>query len=172
MRWDTRIAIVIGVLCLLSAGWYFRVFRPARLHPGMAIDFTQPPSELAELKFNIQPVPPPPPKPKKPTRPLVAPPRPVPVVVPPPAPVPVKAPAPQPPALAPVQIVELPPEPKPAPPGPRYYTVKSGDSLWRIAKEQLGDPARHEELFELNAATLNNDPDNLRLGQKLILPPK
>jgi len=82
------------------------------------------------------------------------------VVVPPPEPPP------------PPEIIELPPEPEPAPPKPRYYTVKSGDSLWRIAKEQLGDPARHEELFELNAATLNNDPDNLHLGQKLILPPK
>ncbi|NIA07492.1 MAG: LysM peptidoglycan-binding domain-containing protein [Actinobacteria bacterium] len=165
MRWDTRIAIVIGVLCLLSAGWYFRVFRPTRLHPGMAIDFTKPPSESVELSRPLVPELPPP-KPIQPTRPLVAPPRPTPVVVQPSAPV--KAPEQQP---AP-QIVELPPEPEPAPPEPRYYTVKSGDSLWRIAKEQLGDPARHMELYELNAATLNNDPDNLRLGQKLILPPK
>ena len=165
MRWDTRIAIVIGILCLLSAAWYFRVFRPAKLHPGTAIDFSKPPSESVELSFSIQPKPAPP-QPIQPTRPLVVPPRPEPVVVEPPAPV--KAPEPQP---AP-EIIELPPEPKPAPPGPRYYTVKSGDSLWRIAEEQLGDPARHEELFELNADTLNNDPDSLRLGQKLLLPDK
>jgi nucleoid-associated protein YgaU len=168
MRWDTRIAIVIGVLCLLSAGWYFRVFRPVRLHPGTAIDFTKPPSESVELSFNIRPnIDTVPSKPIQPTRPLVAPPRPTAVVVQ--LPQPAKPPELKPP---PVQIIELPPDPEPAPLEPRYYTVKSGDSLWRIAKEQLGDPARHEELFELNTDALNHDPDNLRVGQKLVLPPQ
>ena len=168
MRWDTRIAIVVGILCVLTAAWYFRVFRPAKLHPGMTIDFTKPPSEFVELSFNIRPntdkapAKSPPPEPTKPTRPLVAPPRPKPE---PPKPKPVVI---QPPP----KVVEPPPQPTPPPPQTRYYTVKSGDSLWTIARDQLGDPARHTELFELNAATLNDNPDSLRLGQKLVLPPK
>ena len=171
MRWDTRIAILAGLLCLLSAGWYFRVLRPDQRRQGIAIDFTTPPVELAfderprPEQLQQPPAQKPASKPQQPTRPLVAAPRGETQVVEP-AP-PVQGPEPKP---AP-QVVQ-PAQPKPAPAGPRYYTVKSGDSLWRIAKEQLGDPNRHTELFELNAAALNNDPDSLRLGQKLILPPK
>ena len=170
MRWDTRIVIVVGLLCLFSAAWYFRVFRPARLHQGIAIDFSEPPSESIQLP--APPVVPARPEPTTPTRPAVAPPQPAPVVVQPPAPQPVKPPEPQPVRKPAPVIVPPPPAPAPAPAGPRYYTVKSGDSLWRIAEEQLGDPARHEELFELNADALNHDADNLRVGQKLLLPPR
>ena len=168
MRWDTRIVIVVGLLCMVSAGWYFRVFRPAKLRPGMAIDFSEPPSAL---RLPALPAKAPPAKPPPPTRKPVAPPRVIPpVVIQPPAPEPVLPPEPTP---AP-QIIEPPPEPEPtpAPPQPRYYTVKSGDSLWRIAKEQLGNGSRYQELYDLNAEALNHNPDNLRIGQKLLLPDK
>ncbi len=57
-------------------------------------------------------------------------------------------------------------------PAGRIYTVKEGDSLWRIARDQLGDASRHPELAKLNEAVLDGDPDNLKPGQKIILPPK
>ena len=171
MRWDTRIAILAGLLCLLSAGWYFRVLRPDQRHQGIPIDFTTPP---AELTFDEQPRPEqlqqaparkPAPKPQQPTSQLVTPSRIEPKVVQPVVPVQVPEPKPAP------QIAQ-PAQPQPAPAGPRYYTVKSGDSLWRIARDQLGDPSRHVELFELNESTLHGDPDSLTPGQKLILPAK
>ena len=46
------------------------------------------------------------------------------------------------------------------------YTVKKGDSLWKIAKEQLGSGVRYAEI-----AVLNNVNDNLiHAGQVLKLP--
>ena len=57
-------------------------------------------------------------------------------------------------------------------PKPRIYTVKSGDSLWTIARDQLGDASRHLELAELNKDTLGGNSDSLMLGQKIKLPPK
>jgi LysM repeat protein len=54
---------------------------------------------------------------------------------------------------------------------PRTYTVKAGDTLSRIAEEQLGDADRWPEIFLLNRATLS-DPDRILVGQVLILPPR
>lgn len=50
---------------------------------------------------------------------------------------------------------------------PTAYTVKSGDSLWAIAKKYLGDGARYQEL-----STLNNisNPNLIVPGQVLQLP--
>lgn len=90
-------------------------------------------------------------------------------------------------------LVRIPPKPegraestassdKPAPsastpagqplPAARTYRVKAGDSLYVIAKDVLGDAARWGELFELNKQTLGNDPNRLKVGQTLTLPPK
>ncbi|GAA0270118.1 hypothetical protein GCM10010302_04610 [Streptomyces polychromogenes] len=56
------------------------------------------------------------------------------------------------------------------------YTVRDGDSLSSIAAEQLGDPDRHQELFNLNqdqplpgGGTFTN-PDLIYPGQELALP--
>ncbi|WP_170970244.1 LysM peptidoglycan-binding domain-containing protein [Nocardioides jishulii] len=51
-----------------------------------------------------------------------------------------------------------------------HYTVKRGDSLWRIAEERLGDGARYVELVELNRAILNGRPDFLLPGTVLNVP--
>ncbi|MBW6437392.1 LysM peptidoglycan-binding domain-containing protein [Actinoplanes hulinensis] len=53
---------------------------------------------------------------------------------------------------------------------PRTYKVRPGDSLGRIAREQLGDEARWPEIFVLNRATIQN-PDRIFPGQVLFLPP-
>jgi nucleoid-associated protein YgaU len=49
----------------------------------------------------------------------------------------------------------------------RYYTVKEGDSLWKIAAEQLGDGNRYPELAKLNKLA---DEDLLVVGTRLKLP--
>jgi nucleoid-associated protein YgaU len=50
------------------------------------------------------------------------------------------------------------------------YTVKRGDSLWKIAEERLGDGTRYVELVELNEALLDGRPDFLLPGTILRVP--
>ncbi len=52
---------------------------------------------------------------------------------------------------------------------PRLYTVKAGDSLWKIAERELGGVSQLETLRTLNAETLG-DSDQVRVGMKLKLP--
>ncbi len=49
------------------------------------------------------------------------------------------------------------------------YTVKRGDSLWSIAKKQLGDGTRYKEIYELNRDRIKN-PSLIYPGQTLSLP--
>jgi nucleoid-associated protein YgaU len=51
----------------------------------------------------------------------------------------------------------------------RTYTVKSGDTLSRIAKEHLGDANAYMKIFEANRDQLS-DPDRIKPGQVLKLP--
>lgn len=56
------------------------------------------------------------------------------------------------------------------PPETERYTVKRGDSLWRIAEERLGDGTRYVELVALNEAVLDGRPDFLLPGTVLKVP--
>jgi len=49
------------------------------------------------------------------------------------------------------------------------YVVREGDSLWRIAVEQLGDGSRYGEIAKLNADILE-DEDSLTVGMPLKMP--
>lgn len=49
------------------------------------------------------------------------------------------------------------------------YTVKSGDSLSKIAKHELGDANAYMEIFNLNRDLLS-DPDKIQPGQVLKIP--
>jgi len=49
------------------------------------------------------------------------------------------------------------------------YTVKSGDTLSKIAKEHLGDANAYMKIFEANKDQLN-DPDKIKPGQVLKIP--
>ena len=49
------------------------------------------------------------------------------------------------------------------------YTVKSGDTLSKIAKEHLGDANAYMKIFNANKDQLN-DPDKIKPGQVLKIP--
>ena len=52
---------------------------------------------------------------------------------------------------------------------PATYTVKSGDTLSKIAKHVLGDANAYMEIFNLNRDQLS-DPDKIQPGQVLKIP--
>lgn len=49
------------------------------------------------------------------------------------------------------------------------YTVVKGDSLWKIAKEKLGDGALYTEIYEANRDKIKN-PSKIQIGQVLEIP--
>lgn len=49
------------------------------------------------------------------------------------------------------------------------YTVKSGDTLSKIAKDHLGDAKAYMKIFEANKDQLS-DPDTIKPGQVLKIP--
>jgi len=53
--------------------------------------------------------------------------------------------------------------------GVLYYTVKSGDSLSKIAKEYLGDAMAYTKIFEANREVIK-DADLIYPGQKIRIP--
>ncbi len=55
-------------------------------------------------------------------------------------------------------------------PAATFYTVKSGDSLSKIAKAHYGDPMKYPVIFEANRPMLQ-DPDKIYPGQNLRIPP-
>ena len=49
------------------------------------------------------------------------------------------------------------------------YTVQSGDTLSKIAKQFYGNAGDYMKIFEANKDQLS-DPDKIRAGQKLVIP--
>ena len=49
-----------------------------------------------------------------------------------------------------------------------YYTVVKGDSLWKIAKTQLGDGTLWTGIYEANKAEIA-DPSLIYIGQELVV---
>ena len=49
----------------------------------------------------------------------------------------------------------------------KQYTVQKGDSLWRIAQNELGNGARYKEIVALNKMS---NPNSLAIGTVLLLP--
>ncbi len=173
MRWNTRIAILAGVGCVIASVLYFRVFQPGLSYSAIAINFQEAPAapfelvmanqsrleqrkseeqarsaELSKSTGQIGAASEAKAKQEQ-AEPIL-------MKKPPKAPAPAKG-----------IVVETPSKPQ-----RRIYTAKSGDSLWSIAREQLGDASRHVELAKLNEAVLDGDADNLKPGQKIILPAK
>lgn len=63
------------------------------------------------------------------------------------------------------------PKERSTPSNETYYTVKPGDSLWAIARDQCGDPAAVPAIQELNKDSLKGGT-SVRAGMKLKLPNK
>lgn len=53
---------------------------------------------------------------------------------------------------------------------PKTYTVKSGDSLYNIAKQIYGDGAKCTVIYEANKKTVGPDPNRITAGQILTIP--
>jgi hypothetical protein len=49
---------------------------------------------------------------------------------------------------------------------PSTYTVKKGDSLWKICKSQLGDGSKYKEIAKLNGIS---NPNKISVGQVIKL---
>lgn len=52
------------------------------------------------------------------------------------------------------------------------YTVKRGESLSVIASRQLGDGSRWQEVYRMNRDIIGPNPDGLREGMTIQLPPR
>jgi LysM repeat protein len=50
-----------------------------------------------------------------------------------------------------------------------YHIVKSGDSLWSIAKKYYGDGAKYNKIYNANKDKIKN-PALIMSGQKLVIP--
>ncbi len=51
----------------------------------------------------------------------------------------------------------------------RYYTIKSGDTLSKIAKEMYGDASAYDKIFDANREVIG-DPDKIYPGQQIRIP--
>lgn len=51
----------------------------------------------------------------------------------------------------------------------RTYTVKKGDSLYKIAKKFYGNGNKYTKIYNANKSQISN-PNLIRIGQKLIIP--
>jgi nucleoid-associated protein YgaU len=57
------------------------------------------------------------------------------------------------------------------PGGPRVHVVKDGESLWKIAKVELGDGGRWNEIFDANRDVMSK-PEAVHVGMRLRIPAK
>ena len=71
--------------------------------------------------------------------------------------------------IADIQVVAQPAAVGTSGTGGRTYTVKSGDTLSKIAKEHLGDANAYMRIFNANKDQIT-DPDKIKPGQVLKIP--
>lgn len=64
--------------------------------------------------------------------------------------------------------VPSPPSPDPAP-GDNLYTVKPGDYLMKIAREQCGDANAWPKIYEDNKSVIGGNPNLIYPGQQLVI---
>lgn len=60
-------------------------------------------------------------------------------------------------------------ETAPAPTGGKTHVVKEGESLWKIAKAELGNGALWQKIYDANKDTMKS-PEALKTGMKLKIP--
>lgn len=71
----------------------------------------------------------------------------------------------------PQPVAEPPASPVAEPIEGDVYTVRSGDSLSKIAEREYGDPSRWMEIYEANREVVGNNPNVIHPGQQLTIPP-
>ena len=76
-------------------------------------------------------------------------------------------PTPVPPTPTTVVQPPTPIPPTPVPTGPINYTIREGDTLMLLAFEFLGDGSRWTEIAAENPSM---DPDNIYVGQEILIP--
>ena len=52
------------------------------------------------------------------------------------------------------------------------YTVEAGDTLAIIAQKFYNDPTAWRRIYEANRAAIGDNPDQLKVGTQLKIPPK
>jgi nucleoid-associated protein YgaU len=52
------------------------------------------------------------------------------------------------------------------------YEIQSGDTLATIAQQFYGDASQWRRIYDANKDTIGDDPDKLKLGTKLTIPPR
>jgi 5'-nucleotidase len=92
------------------------------------------------------------------------------------------APTPIPPAASPVPspaaspVVVVPassPTPAPTPEAPgQTHTVGEGETLATIAEQYYEDGALWRKIYDANKEAIGDDPDSIKIGQTLKIPPK
>lgn len=95
-----------------------------------------------------------------------------------PTPAPTAAPAGSPspeskPAAPPVPSPSPGPSPSPSPEAVgESYTVAEGDTLATIAEKFYGDSALWRRIYDANRSTIGDNPDSVRIGTTLRIPPQ
>lgn len=66
------------------------------------------------------------------------------------------------------------PPQRPAPPKPQQsaktYTVKKGDSLWKISQAYYGSGSKWPTIYNANKSVIGKNPNLIYPGQKLVIP--
>ena len=61
--------------------------------------------------------------------------------------------------------------PRPAAARPRPYVVQPGDTLWSVSAWYYGTGGDWHRIYAANRAVIGSNPDLIRPGQRLTLPP-
>ncbi len=54
----------------------------------------------------------------------------------------------------------------------KAYTVQAGDTMSAIAEKFYGKGADYQGIYEANKVTIGSDPDKIKVGMVLKIPPK
>lgn len=52
------------------------------------------------------------------------------------------------------------------------YEIQSGDTLLTVAEHAYGDATQWRKIYDANKDVIGPDPDKLKIGMKLKIPPK
>ncbi|MFD1135576.1 LysM peptidoglycan-binding domain-containing protein [Paenibacillus urinalis] len=53
---------------------------------------------------------------------------------------------------------------------PKSYTIKSGDSLWKIAQKVYKNGDDWRKIYDANKSAIGPNPNALKVGTKLVIP--